>query len=311
MNAQTDAIEPQGGLEGTPGLKRYTLRVCGGPMNVYEAGDESRPAVVLLHGAMYDEARFIWDQLFPALAETYHGFAPDAPRHGKSRPWEGELGRERLLAIFEETFRQLGLDSCAIVGLSMGGGLAIEYAAAHPETVLSMALFEPGGLGETVGGQFFTWLYIHTPGMLTMLNKRYVKLDDAAVEKLLKTIYVGGSQPTDPARLSAILKDEIHGKFEYGENDLDDWQLSAIRPFRLKWNLLGQIPQIRCSTLWLRGEKSTLVKQGEMERAVRLAREGGAEANLLVVPNAGHILPLKRPGEANEAVLAFLQRTIG
>lgn len=311
MNVQTNEMELHGGVESAPGLKRHTLRVCGGPMNVYEAGDASRPAVVLLHGAMYDEARFIWDQLFPALAKTYHVFAPDTPRHGKSRPWKGELNRERLLAVFEETFRQLRLNSFSVVGLSMGGGLAIEYAAAHPEQIGAMALFEPGGLGETVGGQFFTWLYIHTPGMLTMLNKRYARLDDAAVEKLLKTIYVGGSQPTDPARLSAILKDEIHGKFENGENDLDDWQLSAIRPFRLKWNLLGQISQIRCPTLWLRGEKSTLVKQSEMERALRLAREGGAEASLLVIPGAGHILPLERPKEANEAVLGFLQKTIG
>lgn len=311
MNGRINEIEIQGGLEGTPGLRRHALRVCGGPMYVYEAGDEGRPAVVLLHGAMYDESRFIWDQLFPALAETYHVFAPDTPRHGKSRPWEGELDRERLLAVFEETFRRLELKSFSIVGLSMGGGLAIEYAAAHPEQIVSMALFEPGGLGETVGGQFFTWLYIHTPGMLTMLNKRYVKLDDAAVERLLKTIYTGGSQPTGPSRLSAILKDEIRGKFENGENDLDDWQLSAIRPFRLKWDLLGQIPRIKCPTLWLRGEKSTLVKSNEMERAVRLAREGGAEARLLTIPNAGHILPLERPKEANAAVLEFLQKTIG
>ena len=60
----------------------------------------------------------------------------------------------------------------------------------------------------------------------------------------------------------------------------------------------------------LRGKNSALVKQSEMERAVRLANWGGAEAELLVVPGAGHMLPLERPREVNEAVTAFLERTI-
>ena len=47
-----------------------------------------------------------------------------------------------------------------------------------------------------------------------------------------------------------------------------------------------------------------------MERAVRLAGAGGAEAELLTFPGAGHMLPLERPREANEAVTAFLERTI-
>ena len=310
MNVQTNEMELHGGVESAPGLKRHTLRVCGGPMNVYEAGDASRPAVVLLHGAMYDEARFIWDRMFPALAERYRVFALDTPRHGKSRPWEGKLDRERLLAVIEETFLQLGLDSFAIVGLSMGGGLAIEYAAAHPEQINAMALFEPGGLGETVTGEFFTYLYIHTPGTLRLLSKQYVRYGSARVEKILRSLYTGGSVPTDPARLTAVLMDEIRGKFENGENDLDDWQLGGIGAFRLKWNLLEQVSQIRCPTLWLRGKNSALVKQSEMERAVSLARTGGAEAELLVFPGAGHMLPLERPREANAAVLAFLDRTV-
>lgn len=298
------------GLEGTPGLKRRGLVVCGGPVHVYEAGEASRPVVMLLHGAMYDEARFSWDQLFPALAERYHVFALDTPRHGKSRPWTGELGRERLQEILSGTFEALGLTRFAIVGLSMGGGLAIEYAAAHPEQISAMALFEPGGLGETVAGEFFTYLYIHTPGTGRLLSKQYVRYDTARVEKILRSLYTGGSVPTDPERLTAVLMDEIRGKFENGENDLDDWQLGGIGAFRLKWNLLEQASAIRCPTLWLRGKNSALVKQNEMERAARLARTGGAEAELLTIPGAGHMLPLERPREVNEAVTAFLERTV-
>lgn len=297
------------GVEGAAGMTHRIITVCGGPVSVYEAGSSENPAVILLHGAMYDEARFSWDQLFPALAERYHVFAVDTPRHGRSRPWSGTLDRAKLLEIFAETFRQLKLERFSIVGLSMGGGLAIEYAAQHPEQVVSLALFEPGGLGETVTGQLFTYCYIHTPGMLRLLSKRYVKMSRQQIEKLLRSLYTGTSAPTDPERLITILQDEIRGKFERGENDMDDWQLSGIGAFRLKWNLLGTIPQIQCPTLWLRGENSVLVKQSEMERAVALARQGGNEAALTTVPNAGHMLPLEQPETANRAVLEFLNRT--
>lgn len=297
------------GVEGTAGTTHRVLTVCGGPVSVYEAGSSENTAVVLLHGAMYDEARFSWDQLFPALAEQYHVFAVDTPRHGRSRPWSGTLDRAKLLEILAETFRQLKLERFSIVGLSMGGGLAIEYAAQHPEQVVSMALFEPGGLGETVTGQLFTYCYIHTPGMLRLLSKRYVKMSRQQIEKTLRSLYTGTSAPTDPERLITILQDEIRGKFECGENDMDDWQLSGIGAFQLKWNLLGTIPQIQCPTLWLRGGNSVLVKQSEMERAAALARQGGIEATLTTVPNAGHMLPLEQPEAANKAVLEFFSRT--
>jgi pimeloyl-ACP methyl ester carboxylesterase len=285
------------------------LTVCGGPVCIYEAGDPENPAVVLLHGAMYDEARFIWDQLFPYLAKDYHVFAIDTPRHGRSRPWEGTLNQAKLLEILDGTFNALQLTHFSLVGLSMGGALAIGYAALYPNRVQSMVLFEPGGLGEKLDAQFVTWLYIKTPGMLRLLSKNYSKKDRAAILKLLNTIYVGGSSPTDPDRLVSILMDEIKGKFDNRENDMDDWQLSGvIGPFRLHWNLLDQIPRICCPTLWLRGAESTLVKQSEMERAVQLARENGQPAELMVVPHAGHILPLEQPDIVNPMVKEFLSR---
>jgi pimeloyl-ACP methyl ester carboxylesterase len=298
-----------GGIENVPGLKHQVLEVNGGPVSIYEAGDTTKPVVVMLHGAMYDEARFIWDLMFPYLCGEYHVFALDIPRHGKSRPWQGFLDRARLTEILHAAFGQLKLDRFSLVGLSMGGGLGIDYASTFPDEIASMALFEPGGLGEKVDMQLMTWMYIRFPGMLKMLSRQYIKKDRKAIEKLLRTIYVGGSQPTDPDRLTAILEDEIKGKFTCGENDMDDWQLSGIGAFKLHWNLLDRIPLIRCPTLWLRGADSTLVKQYEMERAVKLAGEGGCDARLVVIPHAGHILPLERPEQANPAVKEFLDRT--
>jgi pimeloyl-ACP methyl ester carboxylesterase len=173
-----------------------------------------------------------------------------------------------------------------------------------------MALFEPGGIGDKVDLQWFTYLYIRTPGMLRLISRQYVKYGDAKVEKLLRTIFTKGTAPENPARLTAILKDEIRGKFHCGENDMDDWQISGINFTKLNWNLLAQVAAIRCPTLWLRGAESKLVKQSEMERAVRIAGENGSPTELIVIPNAGHILPLEQPEQANAAVLSFFEKTL-
>ena len=279
-------------------------------MSVYEAGPADAPVVVMLHGAMYDEARFSWDQLFPHLSGEYHVFAVDSPRHGQSRPWAGWLDRDRLNQILAATCAYLGLTRFSLVGLSMGGGLSIDYATSHPESVASMALFEPGGLGDKVDWQFFTWLYIRTPGLLRYLGKRYLKKDRAAILKVLESLYVGGTKPVGPDRLAGILEDEIRGKVANQENDLDDWQISGIGPFGVKWTLLDRLPLIACPTLWLRGADSVLVKQDEMQRAVDLTRSGGTEATLQVFAHAGHMLPLEQPALANAAVQAFLDRTL-
>jgi pimeloyl-ACP methyl ester carboxylesterase len=309
MNEPIEMREIAGGIENVPGLKHHNFNICGGPLSVYEAGDKGSPAVVMLHGAMYDEARFIWDQMFPFLSRYYHLFALDTPRHGKSRPWQGILDHGRIIEILHNAFCQLELERFSLVGLSMGGGLGIEYASLYPDEVRSMVLFEPGGLGEKINQEFITWLYIKTPGMLRMLSRNYVRKDHTAFRKMLESSYLGGSKPTDPDRLIPILEDEVKGKYKYGEKDMDDWQLNGIGPFRLKWNLLDRIPLIKCPTLWLRGADSVLVKQYEIEKAVKLAIDGGTEAELRIIQNAGHLLPLEQPEQANAAVKAFLDKT--
>lgn len=295
------------GVQGTPGVAHRLMEVAGGPVSLYAAGRPDRSAVILLHGAMYDEARFVWDQLFPVLAEEFRVIAVDTPRHGGSRPWAGELGRDRLLAILIELLDELALDRCSLVGLSMGGGLAIALAASQPDRIRSAVLFEPGGLGERLDRQLLAWLYLRTPGVGRLLSRRYAKASDAELRKLLASLYVGGSTPTDADRLIGILRDEIRGKTRFRERDLDDWQRESIGPFRTR-TVLDLVPEIACPTLWLRGAGGELVKQSEMERAVGLCREAGRDASLTVVPGAGHLLPLERPDEANAAVLEFLRR---
>lgn len=211
--------------------------------------------------------------------------------------------------MLEATFERLALTEFSLVGLSMGGGLSIGYAARRPQQVRSIALFEPGGLALRYDRQFLTWLYVHTPGTRRLLSRHFRRKSPQALLKTLHSLFVGGSTPTDPERLVSILKQEVDAKAEHADPDLDDWQIDMISdrgPFAPAWNLLDEIPRLECPSLWLGGTDSTLVRQPDLQRAVDLA---GPRARLLMIPGAGHLLPLERPAAANAAVVAFLDET--
>jgi pimeloyl-ACP methyl ester carboxylesterase len=76
--------------------KHHLLKSAGGPISVYESGNERLSPVLLLHGAMYDEARLIWYHLAPFLAKSRRVLAIDFPGHGQSRPWSGFVGQKCL-----------------------------------------------------------------------------------------------------------------------------------------------------------------------------------------------------------------------
>lgn len=293
------------GLESAENLIRHDLLLDRGPVRVYEAGNRDGKKVFMLHGAMYDESRLIWDQLFPYLAEDYHVFAMDIPGHGSSNPWSIHLSHDVLIDIIHEVFGQLQLKEVNMIGLSMGGGLCIEFAAGYPEAVKSLVLFEPGGLGKKLDYHFLTYLYTRSGYLKSYLSRKYHDYSDEKLMKVLDSLFTEGSLPEDKDRLLKILKDEIKGKFIYKNKDLDDWQLDAIGPFSLKWNLLDKIEGIRCPSLWLRGKNSTLVKESEMKEAVSLINKN-VRHEFIQLDGGGHMLPLEQPHKVNTVVSEFL-----
>lgn len=141
------------------------LTVLGGPVGLYRAGDAG-PPVLLLHGAMLDTAHGVWHDIVPQLALAHRVYAIDMPRHGRSRPWTGMLGDDFYNRFMAELLDQLGLDRAALVGLSMGGGVAHRFALSHPDRVSALVAIEPGGLEATRPYQFPIWAAQRIPGFL-------------------------------------------------------------------------------------------------------------------------------------------------
>jgi pimeloyl-ACP methyl ester carboxylesterase len=97
---------------------------------IREAGEVDLPAVVLLHGVGGNGS--MWTDLMAGLPD-YHCLAPDLPGHGHSRAiaWKSRAESARLIA---ELIEQRAAGGRAhVVGLSLGGSIALELLATRPD----------------------------------------------------------------------------------------------------------------------------------------------------------------------------------
>jgi 3-oxoadipate enol-lactonase len=109
-----------------------TVDVSGARLWYDEAG--SGPAVLLLHGGLGNSG--LWEPVVPFLAERYRTIRTDLRFYGRSTgpagPWSWH---DDAIGVLDE----LGVERAAVVGLSMGGKLALDIALAHPERLWAVA----------------------------------------------------------------------------------------------------------------------------------------------------------------------------
>ena len=119
----------------------------------YDIAGAGRP-IVLVHAGIAD--RRMWDPQWPAFASIGRAVRYDARGYGETLPPAGPWSHHAdLLALIDE----LGLGRVALVGTSMGAGIAVEAALARPRAVASLLLVAPGGalLGEGANSLRQVW----------------------------------------------------------------------------------------------------------------------------------------------------------
>lgn len=125
-----------------PELRRHRLH--GREMAVRVAG--AGPVVVLLHGIMGSSAN--WAGVLPALAEQATVVAPDLPGHGASAPLRGDYSVAAYANAVRDLLVTLGHDRATLVGHSLGGGVAMQFAYQFPQRCERLVLVDSGGLGH-------------------------------------------------------------------------------------------------------------------------------------------------------------------
>jgi pimeloyl-ACP methyl ester carboxylesterase len=112
----------------------------------YEEAGEG-PAVVLVHGGLGDLR--MWDGVVPLLAASHRVVRLDVRGFGRSDAPAGEFSpHEDLRALLDG----LGIESAALVGLSLGGRIVLDAALELPERVSALVLVAPGVNGLPLEG---------------------------------------------------------------------------------------------------------------------------------------------------------------
>ncbi|MFD9942428.1 alpha/beta fold hydrolase [Nonomuraea sp. NPDC059023] len=279
----------------------YTdLTVLGGPVRLYRAGG-SGPPVLLLHGGMLDTAQGVWRHVVPDLAPDHRVYLIDLPRHGGSRPWRGVLDEAFYTRFLDDLLDVLNLPRVSVIGISLGAGIAIGYALKHPDRIDALIAIAPGGLGARRKAQFLTWMVTRTPGAMR-LSSRYLARRPRTVRESMIANLTAGAATRDFDTILALATEEAAAKAEYGEPALDDWMVRAYGPFAMRVNYLPDLPGLTTPTLWVRGDRDSLVGHAEMAEAAA-ATPG---SRLVTLPGAGHIVTYDRPEEFSRLARDFL-----
>lgn len=266
--------------------------------NVLVSGDPGGTPICLVHGNV-SSSRF-WAELMADMPAGYRVIAPDLRGFGDSetKPVDATRGvrdfTEDLTALFDE----LGLETLALAGWSIGGGIAMRYAIDHPETLTDLVLvstMSPYGFGGTTrDGTPCQPDYAGTGGGLA--NDEFVERlaegdtsaeADASPRSVMQAFYVGPDHEFDSeiadayveAMCTTVVGDENYpGDAAPSENwpgvaPGDHGVLNAISPKYFDTSDLTDIDP-KPPVLWVRGDADQIVSDTSFFDAGFLGQAG-------------------------------------
>src|SRR5450755_1160927 len=119
------------------------ISLHGRSVNYVQAG--SGPVLLLIHGMAGTLEN--WRAVIEPLARGHTVLAPDLPGHGTSAPGGGDYSLGALAAGLRDLLIALGHERATLVGHSLGGGIAMQFAYQFPEITERLVLVCSGGLG--------------------------------------------------------------------------------------------------------------------------------------------------------------------
>ncbi len=125
-------------------MERLTITLNGHDVSYRTAG--SGPLLVFLHGIAGNSAT--WEDVFPWLGEHYTILAPDLLGHGESSKAHGDYSLGAYANTIRDLLEALGMERGTIVGHSLGGGVAMQFAYQFLERCERLVLVSSGGLGR-------------------------------------------------------------------------------------------------------------------------------------------------------------------
>jgi pimeloyl-ACP methyl ester carboxylesterase len=256
------------------------------------AGDASAPPLVLLHGLAERRQVFAW--LVPLLAPHLRLAAIDLPGFGASpRLPGGGFGLGEVCERLAEAISELGLERPALLGHSLGGGVAVRYAAERPEALRALVLLAPAGLIAT-GAVRPSWRHprVHALGRQVIRAATPLIAAQPGLRQRAFARVVG-----DPAQIDAPLARELLLGAAQGRST------PAAGIEIVYAGLRDRLDALRLPTLVVWGGRDRVVSP----RYGELLRDALPDGRLLSLPEVGHVPMCEQPAAVAAAVLELLQ----
>jgi len=269
----------------TPGPQRRAgFAEVNGTRLYYEVAGSGEP-VVLVHAFTLDTR--MWDDQFEVLARDFRVIRYDARGFGKSaapNPGEPYSNAEDLAALLE----QLDARRAHVVGLSMGGRFALDYAVTYPDGPRSLVVID-----GVIGGWQWSreWIAAYAP--IVEAGRRR----DVAQAKSLWL----GLALFAPARARA----PVGARLKQMVDDYSGWHFVNQNPERaVSPPAVGRLGAIRAPTLVVVGE----LDLPDFQRMSERLEHDIPGARRATIPGAGHFANMEAPDGVTRALREFLLR---
>ncbi len=248
----------------------------------YEAVGRGEP-LIFIHGL--GSSTRDWEFQTPVFAKDYHVIAFDLRGHGQSDKPAGPYSIKMFAADLADLLVRLGVKSAHLVGISLGGAVALQYALDYAAAIKTLTIVNSG---PSLGG---------TPEQAQQEIDRRIGL---VQQHGMRAMGQALAPNLFPAPERAALREAFVER--WAENDPAAY-IEATRSM-LGWNVTDQLNAIQCPTLVIAADLD-YTPAAAKEAYVKLL----PHAELAVIANAHHAVPLERPQEFNAVLARFLAKS--
>lgn len=230
---------------GAPPSQYITLS-NGENIHLRDEGDPDSPAIVLIHG--HSEDLHTWNQLVKHLVEDFRVVRFDLRRHGLTGPAsDNQYGIESYVSDLSMVIENLGIDSCVLLGHSMGGRIAVKYTMQNPDRVRNLVLLAASGTPrENQDSQPLAMKLMRNPLGRFLIKRMWSR--KMAKDTLIDMVNEG----------SLITDEEVDRMWEFSRypGSMD----AMFREFGMSWDdfTSDEIEKITTNTLLIWGEEDTI-----------------------------------------------------
>jgi 3-oxoadipate enol-lactonase len=264
-------------------MQEWTTEIIAGPPRIAVDHAGAGPLVVFLHGIGGNRTN--WHDQLPEFARDFHAVAWDARGYGDSDDYDGALDFGDFAVDLARVIAHFGAKRAHLVGLSMGGVIAMDFATRYPDRVATLTLCDSlPGFGHLTEAQRREFIRLRQEPLLTGKEPRDIA--PAVARSLLGKSPRPGAFERLVASMTALHKESylktITGSVNYA------------RPL--------QIESIAVPVMVVVGDEDTLTPPATSRELVRRI----AGARITVIEAAGHLSNIEQPEAFNRAVLGFL-----